>query len=172
MAPRARKTIVKPSQADGSPTQDEIDAAIEVIETPDDVLDEPVIVDAEDRPIPEELQFSTEDLPERPDKSEIESDILTVDGFELVAFKPEPAAWSLLIGAMSKSASSADKSYAIWDIVRNSFDDASLMYIQARLMDPVDKFDQAFLEKIILTLIERWAPPSNRADRRKAARRR
>ncbi|RDI32462.1 hypothetical protein DEU38_103195 [Rhodococcus sp. AG1013] len=172
MPPRTRKTTVKPSQADGAPTQDEIDAAVEVIETPDDVLDEPEIVDSEDRPIPEELQFSTEDLPERPDRTELESDVLTVDGFELIAFKPETAAWSLLIGAMSKSASSADKSYAIWDIVRNSFDDASLMYIQARLMDPADKFDQAFLEKIILALIERWAPPSNRAERRKSARRR
>lgn len=170
MAPRARKTAVKPSQADGSPTQDDIDAAIDVIETPDEVLDEPPVVDSEDRPIPAELQFSTADLPERSDK--VESDILSVDGFELVAFKPEPAAWSLLIGAMSKSASSADKAYAIWDIVRNSFDDSSLMYIQERLMDPADKFDQAFLENIILSLIDRWTPTANRAERRSRARRR
>jgi hypothetical protein len=167
-----RKNTVKPSQADGAPTQDEIDAAVEVLETPDEVLDEPPVVDSEDRPIPEDLQFSTEDLPERPERDELEGEALTVDGFELVAFKPEPAAWNLLIGAMSKSASSADKSFAVWDLVRNSFDDASLMYIQARLMDPADKFDQAFLEKIILKLIERWAPPSNRAERRKSARRR
>lgn len=171
MPPRARKTTVKPSQADGSPTQNDIDAAVDVITTPDDVLDEPAIVDAQDRPIPEELQFSTEDLPELPDRTEVESDVLMVDGVELVAFKPAPAAWSLLIGAMSKSATSADKSYAVMDLVRNSFDEASYMYIQTRLMDPADKFDQALLEKIILTLIERWAP-SNRADRRKAARRR
>lgn len=172
MTPRARKTTVKPSQADGAPTQDDIDAAIDVIETPDDVLDQPPVVDSEDRAIPDDLQFSTDDLPERPDRTEVEGDVLTVDGFELVAFKPEPAAWSLLIGAMSKSATSADKSYAVMDLVRNAFDEASYMYIQARLMDPADKFDQAFLEKIILALIERWAPPSNRADRRKAARRR
>lgn len=171
MSPRTSKTTVKPSQADGSPTEAEIDAAISVIETPDDVLDESTVVDAEDRPIPDELQFSTEDLPELPDRTEAESDVLMVDGVELVAFKPAPAAWSLLIGAMSKSATSADKSYAVMDLVRNSFDEASYMYIQTRLMDPADKFDQALLEKIILTLIERWAP-SNRADRRKAARRR
>ncbi|WP_415395219.1 hypothetical protein ACMTN4_07565 [Rhodococcus globerulus] len=170
MPPRARKTAVKPSQADGNPTIDEVESAVDVLEATDAELDELALVDDEDNPIPEELQFTTKGRT-TPVRDKSDAEVLSVDDVELIAFRPEPAAWNLLIGAMSKSSNAADKAHAVWRLITHVFDDGSLMYIEDRLMAAGDDFDQAILEKIVLALIDRWTPQLNRAQRRKAAER-
>ncbi|MFE5789540.1 hypothetical protein [Rhodococcus erythropolis] len=172
MPPRARKTTTKPSQSDGNPTDADVSAALDVIETPDSELDELAVVDDADNPIPTELQFSTTRPAAEAAKPKTEATLLTVDGYELVAFQPKPAAWNLLLGSMSRSANAADKSFAMWDIVRNTFDEASMMYIQDRLMAPDDEFDDEILSNIIVALIKQWTPNLNRAQRRAAAQQR
>lgn len=169
MPPRTRKPAVKPSQADGTPTDKDVSAALDILETPDDILDELALVDDKDNPIPDELQFTTTPSTDKP---KVEGTILAVDGHELIAFQPKPAAWNLLLGSMSRSANAADKSYAMWDIIRNVFDDTSMMYIQDRLMAPGDNFDDEILANIVVALIEKWTPDLNRAQRRAAAQRR
>ncbi|MGW6376222.1 hypothetical protein ACWFRB_09185 [Rhodococcus sp. NPDC055112] len=170
MPPRTRKpATTKPSQATGEPTEAEVTAALDVLDKTDAELEALALVDDDENPIPDELQFTTGSTP-TVDRSEAEAEVLSVDGHELIAFKPEPAAWNLLIGAMSKSATASDKAYAVMDLVNHVFDDASLMYIKERLMARGDSFDQAFLEKIVVSLIKRWTPDLNRAQRRASAR--
>ena len=168
MPPRTRKTATKPSQADGNPTVAEVEAAVDILETPDSELEKLAAVDDDENPIPEELQFTTKGRT-APARDKSDSEVLSVDGTELIAFRPEPAAWNLLIGAMSKSSNAADKSHAVWRLITHVFDDASLMYIEDRLLAPGDDFDQAILEKIVLALIDRWTPQLNRAQRRELA---
>ncbi|MDI9898446.1 hypothetical protein QM716_01110 [Rhodococcus sp. IEGM 1409] len=169
MPPRARKTATKPSQADGNPTTKEVEKVLDIIETPDEILDTPKTVDDEGAPIPAELQFSTEDLPDLPeDDGHVE--YLTVDGFELRARKPDPSAWNLVIGMMSDDATAADKARSLQTFINHIFDEPSRMYINRRLFTRGDKFDQDFLERIVVTIIERFTPETNREQRRARAR--
>lgn len=170
MPPRARTT--KPSQSTGEPTTTQVEKAIEVIETPDDILDEPRFVDDEDRVIPDEFQFSTADLPEPPAPTDDDTEVLTVDGTNLLAMRPEPSAWNLLIGSFSDDATSADKARSLQTFINHVFDERSRMYINRRLLTRGDKFDQDFLERIVVTLIEKWTPDvgTNRKQRRQTAR--
>ena len=170
MPPRARKATTKttkPSLATGEPTEAEVNAALEVLDKSESDFEELGAVDDADNPIPDELQFTTTATEPRP---QAQAEVLSVDGHELYAFKPEPAAWNLLIGAMSNSATAADRAYVVMDLVNHVFDDTSLMYIRERLMARGDNFDQAILEKIVIALIERWTPDLNRAQRRANAR--
>lgn len=170
MPPRTRRTTTtKPSQATGEPTEAEVAAALDVLDKTDAELDEPTLVDDEENPIPESLQFSTAGKePKEPTDDEMK--VISIDGHELFAFKPERAAWGLLLGALSNSANSADRSYAVMELVNSSFDEPSLLYIHSRLRARGDAFDQELLEKIVLALIEEWAPKMNRAARREQAR--
>ena len=170
MPPRARTT--KPSQSTGEPTTAQVETAIDVIETPAEILDEPRIVDDEDRVIPDEFQFSTADLPEPPEPTEDDTAYIGVDGFKLRALRPEPSAWNLLIGSFSDDATSADKARSLQTFINHVFDEQSRMYINRRLLTRGDKFDQDFLERIVVSLIERWTPEvtTNREQRRAAAR--
>ncbi|MDI9914346.1 hypothetical protein [Rhodococcus sp. IEGM 1379] len=169
MPPRTRKTATKPSQADGNPTAREVEAVLDIIETPDEILDAPKVIDDKGLAIPDELQFSTDDLPDLPD-DDGHIEYLTVDGFELMARKPEPAAWNLVIGMMSDDATAADKARSLQTFINHVFDDQSRIYINRRLFARGDKFDQDFLERIVVTVIERFTPETNREERRARAR--
>ena len=170
MPPRTRKAATKPSQADGNPTTREVEKVLDIIETPDEVLDSPKVVDDEGLAIPDELQFSTDDLPEPDEGDDTDIEYLTVDGFELMARKPEPAAWNLIIGMMSDDATAADKARSLQTFVNHVFDDQSRIYINRRLFTRGDKFDQDFLERIVVSVIEKFTPESNREERRARAR--
>lgn len=170
MPPRARRTATKPSQADGNPTTREVEKVLDIIETPDEILDAPKTVDDEGIAIPAELQFSTEDLPDVPEPDESDTEYLDLDGFILVARKPDPSAWNLVIGMMSDDATAADKARSLQTFINHIFDEPSRMHINRRLFARSDKFDQDFLERIVVTVIERFTPESNREQRRARAR--
>ena len=77
MPPRARKTATKPSQADGNPTVAEVEAAVDILETPDVELDKLAAVKDDENPIPEELQFTTKGRT-APARDKSDSEVLSV----------------------------------------------------------------------------------------------
>lgn len=125
--------------------------------------------DVEEVPIPDELTFTTET--KEPDAASA-SDVLELklDEDVLYARKPSKGAWSLIIGAVSRSANEADKTQALLEFVYASFDQASLVLLKNRMFDPADSFDVDDLARMVDALIRKWAGPSSRKERRKAMR--
>lgn len=151
-----------------------VDDALQVLRTdlPEPSVapaDAPPEQDVEEVPIPDELTFTTE--AKTPD-SVSSSDVLELrlDEDVLYARKPSKGAWSLIIGAVSRSANEADKTQALLEFVYASFDQASLVLIKNRMFDPNDSFDVDDLARMVDALVRKWAPSSSRAERRKAMR--
>lgn len=138
---------------------------------------EDALLDEDEQAIPDELVFVT---PERTqddrDKSDREADEsyleFTIDGQMLVAHKPSKGAWTVIMAALSNSATAADRTNAILQFVYASLDSASQMYVQTRILAPEDEFDVDVLAQVVNTLITKWAPKQSRAQRRAQARKR
>lgn len=166
----APRTAPKPRRApQRPPSPEEIDGALDTLETPGQEWKEPV-VDEDGTEIPADLQFTTTDRAPR----EITDDdflALTVDGQELGAWRPDEAMWTILLASLSSAATTADRAQAILQFVDHTLDDESKLYVRHRLMDRGDAFDVEILAKIVEKLIQKWTPPTNRAQRRAARRR-
>lgn len=133
-------------------------------------------LDEDDVEIPEDLVFTT-DAPASDEELEAETpeeyvQEFEIDGVILVATKPEEGAFTIILGALSNTATIADRTQAILTFIQASLDEPSRMYVMNRLLQKGDKFDIEFLAKIVNNLLKRWAPKQNRAARRLSARRR
>ncbi len=119
--------------------------------------------------IPSELKFTTKRKDADADR---DSDVLEIDldGDVLYARKPSKGAWSMVLGAVSRSANQADKTQAILEFVFASFDQPGQILIKNRMFDAHDDFDIDDLSEIVSRLIAKWAPAQSRADRRQALR--
>lgn len=126
-------------------------------------------VDAGERDIPDDLTFTTK---RKTDEDDAEGDVLEIklDDAVLYARKPSKGAWSLVLGAVSRSANQADKTQAMLEFVFCSFDQPGQILLKSRMLDPEDEFDIDDLSRIVTRLIEKWAPAQSRADRRAALR--
>ena len=163
MPPRVRKTAPK------TPPPEEVDAALAVLETPEAAITPPPI-DADDNVIPEALRFTTSDAPveELTDADKVEFEI---DGNILTAYRPSGGSWNVLLGGISAAATADHRTNAILEFVDHSCTAETQWYIRQRLHDRTN-FDVDLLAKIVVGLIEHWAPGTpNRAARRAAARR-
>lgn len=167
--PATKRTVkrAKPLPSEG------VEAALDVIETPDEVI--PPTVDESGVEIPADLQFVT---PARGDESEevSEDDLLefTVDGEVLIAIKPNAEQWGMLTALIAKSATFADRAHGLQTFASYVLDEPSFLYVQTRLLDRNDTFGGELLGTIIDKLIKHWAPEqttTSRAARRQAARR-
>lgn len=169
--PPARKTPARKKIVEAElPPVEDVDAALDVLaKSPEELETE--VVDEDDQPIPDDLQFSTAD---REPVALTDADFLefAVDGQALTAIRPDAAMWTILLASLSNAATVADRSQAIMAFVDHTLDDESKMYVRHRLSDRKDAFDTELLAKIIDSLITYWAPKPNRAERRRAAQRR
>lgn len=179
MPPRARKTATrrtaptKPSESLGDPSPEQIKAAQAKLEEPAEKLDATeTYVDDDDNDIDDTLVFSTDDYA----TDDVEDDpndtkFITVDGQELMATKPDPGAWVVLISSLAGSATVVDRTQAIMSIVDDAFDEESRLYIHTRLRARKDKFNINILADIVNGLIAAWTPEQlNRAERRRRQR--
>ena len=144
-----------------------VDEALAVVETPGKVI--PPRVDDDDNPISDDLVFTT---PEGPAPELTPDDILEfrVDGRDLIAIRPNPDQWGVLMTMLSKSATIADRVAAMQNFAATTLDEASYMYLQGRLLDREDLFGTEMFDKIVSALIHKFTPEGNRAERRAAAR--
>lgn len=157
------------------PAEDVVSDALRVLnsdlpEEPAAVLDGDLVDDvAGERDIPEDLTFTTK---RKTAEDDTDSDVLDIklDEAVLYARKPSKGAWSLVLGAVSRSANQADKTQAMLEFVFCSFDQPSQILLKSRMLDPEDEFDIDDLSRIVSRLIEKWAPAQSRADRRAALR--
>lgn len=138
----------------------------------DDAVDGQLVDDDDyddDVSVPEALVFRTRPREESADEVD-EDDVLAIDldGQKLYAMKPAPAAWTLVLSAVSQSATQADKAHALMQFVHACFDEAGRMVINHRMLDASDDFDINLLSDIINQLIMKWAPEQTEAQRRQA----
>lgn len=157
------------------PTPEAINAAMEILRkdlpaTREEPADE-VDAETEEVPIPEELTFSTAGRTPDPDA---DGDVLelVLDGTTLYAKKPKGGAWTMLIGAMSNSATDADRTQAMLQFVNSAFDRPSQLLLTNRLLDSEDPLEIDVITTIIEALLKKWSPEQSRAERRKALGRR
>ncbi|MFI7527478.1 hypothetical protein [Nocardia salmonicida] len=144
-----------------------VDEALAVIETPEQVI--PPIVDDSDTAIPDDLIFTT---PEGPAPEITDDDILEfkVDGQKLIAIRPNPDQWGVLMTMLARSATIADRVAAMQNFASTVLDEASFLYLQNRLLDREDLFGSEKFDEILTKLIKKFTPEGNRAERRAAAR--
>lgn len=161
--PRAPRTAAVPPP-------EEIDTVLDALDTPaTDVV--PPVTDEDGVTIPDAFQFTTEgEEPAEPTKDDEKT--FTIDGVELKAYRPSPGSWTVLMAGLSSSADPAQRANAILGFVDHSFAPEAQWYVKERLLSRKDKFDINVLQRVVMQLIEHWAPASpNRAARRAAARR-
>lgn len=144
-----------------------VDEALAVVETPEQVI--PPKVDDSGSPIADDLIFTT---PTGPAPEISAEDILEfeVDGQTLIAIRPNPDQWGILMTMLAKSATIADRVAAMQSFASTVLDEASFLYLQGRLLDREDLFGTELFDKIITALIKKFTPEGNRAERRAAAR--
>lgn len=144
-----------------------VDEALDVIETPEKKV--PPAVDDTDNAIPDDLIFTT---PEGQAPEITEDDILEfkVDGQTLIAIRPNPDQWGVLMTLLSRSATIADRVSSMQTFASKVLDESSFMYLQNRLLDRDDLFGSEKFDEILTALINKFTPEGNRAQRRAAAR--
>ncbi|WP_282775873.1 hypothetical protein [Nocardia sp. CC201C] len=165
MPPRTRQ----PKTAAPLPAED-VDTALTVINTPDQVI--PPVVDDDARPIPAALQFTTGDGDEQASEEIAEEDILefSVDGHVLVAIKPSPEQWGVMMAMLSKSATMAERIHAMQQFASHVLDEPSYLYVEGRLLDRRDRFGTEVYTQMLNAIIEHFSPQLSRRDRRRLAR--
>ncbi|MGV9742872.1 hypothetical protein [Nocardia farcinica] len=164
MPPRTRKPRTEPLPTEG------VAEALTVLETPEQVI--PPVVDDVGAVIPPELQFTTPDTDdgdaEVPDEDLLE---FSVDGEILIAYKPSPEQWGVLMAMMSTASTMADRWQAMQTFSATVLESASHMYVQRRLLDRTDRFGVETFDKVLQGIIAAFSPTPNREQRRAAARR-
>lgn len=161
-ATRTRKKTPEPLPTEG------VDDALTVIEAPETVI--PPVVDDSGILIPDDLIFTTEGEAAPAEISEDDILEFQVDGQDLIAIRPNPEQWGILMQLLAKSATIADRFASMQAFASAVLDDASFLYLQNRLFDRNDPLGTDLYDKILTRLIERFTPEGNRAERRAAAR--
>lgn len=161
---RPRKKAAEPLPREG------VDDALAVINGPDEPT--PPVLDDQERAIPAELQFSTDDDDgdggtEDGDDGLVE---LNVDGDTVIAFRPTKEQWGALMGMMSRASTVADRIHALQLFSSHVLDEASYLYVERRLMDRKDKFGQKTLTRVLNAIIDHYSPDLSREERRQLAR--
>nr|WTA71319.1 hypothetical protein OHB51_35585 [Micromonospora sp. NBC_00855] len=144
-----------------------VDEALAVIETPEQVI--PPKVDDNDLAISDDLIFTT---PEGPAPEITDDDMLEfqVDGQNLIAIRPNPDQWGVLMTMLARSATIADRVAAMQNFASTVLDEGSFLYLQNRLLDREDLFGTEMFDRVISAIINKFTPEGNRAERRAAAR--
>lgn len=122
--------------------------------------------DATEREIPADLTFTTKK--KTPDAGAGEILEMKLDDQVIYARKPSKGAWSLVLGAVSRSANQADKTQALLEFTFAALDQPSQILVKSRMFDAHDDFDIDDLSAIVSKMIEKWAPAQSRAERRHA----
>ncbi|QGJ95813.1 tail assembly chaperone [Gordonia phage EMoore] len=130
--------------------------------------------------IPDELQFSTDTGEDR----ELERVAITLDGNKFWLERPSDAAMTLYMNQLL-SDDPRTRTNAMVNLVQQSLDTGGLMYVQQRVLDKANNFDDQLYGSIVGAVLNRWgddfaatkfaqiqkAEQQNRAARRAAARR-
>jgi hypothetical protein len=169
MPPRARRTPAAKKATAPLPTEG-VDEALTVLETPEKVI--PPVLDDGGTPIPAALQFTTDSSDDDPDPEIPDEDILelSVDNHLLVAIRPTPEQWGVMMAMMAGSSTMAERWQAMQTFASHVLDEPSYMYVQGRLLDRNDKFGYTVYEKMLRSIIDHFSPDMNRAERRAQAR--
>lgn len=129
--------------------------------------------------VPEELRFSTDTGEDR----EVERIPFAMDGMPFWLYRPSDAALTLYMNQLL-SDNVQQRTNAMVMLVQQAIDAGAMMYLQDRITDRANNFDDGLYGKVVAAVLERWgeataadkfkqaqsAQNENRAQRRAAAR--
>ncbi|ATN90225.1 hypothetical protein SEA_LENNON_31 [Gordonia phage Lennon] len=129
--------------------------------------------------VPEELRFSTDTGEDR----EVERMPFAMDGIPFWLYRPSDAAMTLYMNQLL-SDDPRLRTNAMTTLVQQSVDPAALMYLQERITDRANNFDDGLYGNVVAAVLQRWGDETaatrfkqaqegeakNRQQRRAAAR--
>ncbi|AYR03010.1 tail assembly chaperone [Gordonia Phage StorminNorm] len=113
--------------------------------------------------VPEELRFSTDTGEDR----EIEKIPFAMDGIPFWLFRPSDAAMTLYMGELL-SDDVRVRTNSMVRIVQQCVDPSALMYLQERITDRANNFDDGLYGRVVAAVLEEWGDATASAKFRQA----